>query len=275
MKSVLVLIPARGGSKGIPYKNIKPLNGKPLINYTLDLVKGIIPDEDVCVSTDDEKIIQVVEEYGIKVPFIRPDELASDTATSSDVILHAIKFYQDKGKIYDYTLLLQPTSPLRTKALLLECLDKIGEEDFEMIVSVKLTDANPYYVLAEEDENGILRKSKEAHFTRRQDCPNVWEYNGAFYLINNKTLLEKKDLALLEKKKLVMDAIHSLDIDTPLDWVIAESIRLGAEHLHFGAQEVDETPKFSSVEQPPIITPTYADEDAEAIIEALNSSRGR
>ena len=224
MKSVLVLIPARGGSKGIPYKNIKPLNGKPLINYTLDLVKGIIPDEDVCVSTDDEKIIQVVEEYGIKVPFIRPDELASDTATSSDVILHAIKFYQDKGKIYDYTLLLQPTSPLRTKALLLECLDKIGKEDFEMIVSVKLTDANPYYVLAEEDENGILRKSKEAHFTRRQDCPNVWEYNGAFYLINNKTLLEKKDLALKKKKKLVMDAIHSLDIDTPLDWVIAESI---------------------------------------------------
>ncbi len=224
MKNVLVLIPARGGSKGIPYKNIKLLNDKPLIYYTLDLVKGIIPDEDVCVSTDDEKIIKVVEEYGIKVPFVRPEKLASDTASSLDVILHALKFYQEKGKEYDYTLLLQPTSPLRTKAQLQECLDKIDKEDFEMIVSVKLTDANPYYMLAEEDKNGILRKSKEANFTRRQDCPDVWEYNGAFYLINNQVLLEKKDLALLEKKKLVMDAIHSVDIDTSLDWIIAESI---------------------------------------------------
>lgn len=224
MKNVLVLIPARGGSKGIPYKNIKLLNDKPLIYYTLDLVKGIIPDEDVCVSTDDENIIKVVEEYGIKVPFVRPEKLASDTASSLDVILHALKFYQEKGKEYDYTLLLQPTSPLRTKAQLQECLDKIDKEDFEMIVSVKLTEVNPYYMLAEEDKNGILRKSKEANFTRRQDCPDVWEYNGAFYLINNQVLLEKKDLALLEKKKLVMDAIHSVDIDTSLDWIIAESI---------------------------------------------------
>ena len=224
MKKVLVLIPARGGSKGIPYKNIKLLNGKPLINYTLDLVKGIIPDDDVCVSTDDEKIIKVVEDYGLKVPFVRPDELASDTATSLDVIFHAIKFYQEKGREYDYTLLLQPTSPLRTKEQLLECLDKIGKEEFEMIVSVKLTEVNPYYMLAEEDENGILKKSKESKFTRRQDCPDVWEYNGAFYLINNQALLQKKDTAVLEKKKLVMDTSSSVDIDTPLDWIITESI---------------------------------------------------
>ncbi len=224
MKSVLVIIPARGGSKGIPYKNIKPLNGKPLIYYTLDLVRDIFSNDDICVSTDDEKIIKVVEDYGINVPFVRPSELSSDTATSLDVILHALDFYQKQGKSYDFTLLLQPTSPFRTRGQLAECLRRIGKEDFEMIVSVKLTDANPYYVLAEEDENGLLRKSKEAIFSRRQDCPDVWEYNGAFYLINNAVLRKKNSLALLEKKKFVMDAIHSIDIDTPLDWVIAESI---------------------------------------------------
>lgn len=224
MKSVLVIIPARGGSKGIPYKNIKPLNGKPLIYYTLDLVSGVFDKDDICVSTDDEKIIKAVEDYGINVPFVRPEEYSSDTATSLDVIFHALDFYKKQNKKYDYTLLLQPTSPLRTLDQLKECLSRIGKEDFEMIVSVKLTDANPYYVLAEEDENGILRKSKEATFTRRQDCPDVWEYNGAFYLINNTALSEKRSLALLEKKKFVMDAIHSIDIDTPLDWIIAEAI---------------------------------------------------
>lgn len=225
MKSVLALIPARGGSKGVPYKNIKPLNGKPLIYYTLDLLKGVISDEDICVSTDDHKIIETVEKYGLSVPFVRPETLASDTATSQDVIVHALNYFKEqKGITYDYTLLLQPTSPFRTKEQLKECLGRIGKEDFEMIVSVKLTDANPYYLLVEEDKNGILRKSKEATFTRRQDCPEVWEYNGAFYLINNKIFLEKKNLSLLEKKKMVMDSLHSIDIDTPFDWLVAETI---------------------------------------------------
>lgn len=224
IKDILVLIPARGGSKGIPGKNIKPLNGKPLIYYTLDVVKGIFDEEDICVSTDDPKIIQVVEEYGFSVPFIRPDEISNDTATSLDVILHALQYYQSKGKSYKYTLLLQPTSPLRTRKQLIECLDRIHQEEFEMIVSVKKTDANPYYVLAEEDENGLLQISKKGSFTRRQDCPDVWEYNGAFYLINNEKLIEKNSLAALQKKKFVMDAIHSADIDTPLDWLITETI---------------------------------------------------
>lgn len=224
IKDVLVLIPARGGSKGIPGKNIKPLNGKPLIYYTLDLVNEIFDKKDICISTDDSKIIDVVEKYGISVPFVRPDIYSTDTATSLDVIFHALEYYKNIGISYKYTLLLQPTSPLRTQKQLLECLSYIDQEEFEMIVSVKKTDANPYYVLVEEDHLGFLQKSKESNFTRRQDCPDVWEYNGAFYLINNEKLEEKNNLGLLNKRKFVMESIHSIDIDTPLDWLITETI---------------------------------------------------
>ena len=109
----LFLIPARGGSKGIPHKNIKELNGKPLIHYSIDIARAVADDEDICVSTDDEEIIKCVEQMGLKVPFVRPAELASDTATTSDVICHAINYYKSLGKEYDNVVLLQPTSPLR------------------------------------------------------------------------------------------------------------------------------------------------------------------
>ena len=93
----LIVIPARGGSKGIPRKNIKPFDGKPLINYTIDCARAIAKDEDICVSTDDDEIIQVVENYGLKVPFKRPAELATDTAGTYEVLLHALDFYESKG----------------------------------------------------------------------------------------------------------------------------------------------------------------------------------
>jgi CMP-N,N'-diacetyllegionaminic acid synthase len=222
MSKILVLIPARGGSKGIPGKNIKPLNGKPLIYYTLDIARAFFSDENICVSTDDLEIAHKVEEYGVKVPFIRPDDLATDHATTNDVISHALDFYRKKGIDYDYTLLLQPTSPFRQVRHVADCLSMAAELPFEMIVSVKETDANPYYVLFEEDGNGILQKSKEATFTRRQDCPAVWQVNGAIYLINNHVLTEKKDLGALKKSKLVMESRYSIDLDTMEDWMMAE-----------------------------------------------------
>jgi len=113
MMNILYLIPARGGSKGIPHKNIKSLAGKPLIYYSIDVARELTTDDNICVSTDDNEIIKVVENYGLKVPFKRPDELATDNATTNDVILHAINFYESIGKQYDIIVLLQPTSPLR------------------------------------------------------------------------------------------------------------------------------------------------------------------
>ena len=219
----LVLITARGGSKGIPNKNIKPLNGRPLLHYSIDVALQIFNKEDICVSTDSEAIKIVAEQKGLSVPFIRPAELAADTSGSNEVILHAIAFYEQAGKHYDALLLLQPTSPFRKKNHIEAALGMYNA-DTEMITGVTETEANPYNILYEEDTAGLLQKSKTGNFTRRQDCPTVWQMNGAIYLINIKALKEKGSIGLLQKQKLVMDKISSLDIDTELDWMFAEFV---------------------------------------------------
>ena len=219
----LIVIPARGGSKGVPRKNIKVLGDKPLIQYTIDAAKGVFDDEFICVSTDDFEIKSVVEQLGLKVPFLRPNELASDTAGTYEVLLHAISYYESKGYFPDTLILLQPTSPFRTSAHIKEAL-KLYHESIDMVVSVKETKANPYYILFEEDRNGYLKKTKEANFTRRQDCPKVWEYNGAIYIINVKALKERVISQFTKVCKFEMDETSSHDIDTLLDWKIAEII---------------------------------------------------
>lgn len=217
---ILYLIPARGGSKGLPGKNIRPLNGKPLIYYTIDAAREADEDADICISTDDKQIAKVVEDYGLNIPFLRPAELATDFATSEQVLRHALEYYERQEIVYDYVVLLQPTSPLRKSQHIKEALSLI-RSDTEMIVSVKETDANPYYILLEEDRTGLLHKSKIGSFSRRQDCPIVYELNGAIYIINVKEL-KKKGLAQLQKKKYVMDKLSSIDIDDIIDFKLAE-----------------------------------------------------
>lgn len=221
----LVIIPARGGSKGIPGKNTKPLNGKPLILYSIEIAQEFFKNEDICVSTDSSEIISVVEDSGLRIPFIRPAQLATDSAGTYEVLLHAIEHYEKVGKQYDYLILLQPTSPLRTKANLKEALKLFNDEPgLDMVVSVKETASNPYYVLFEEDDSGFLKKSKSGDFVRRQDCPKVWEYNGALYIINIDSL-KKKSISEFDKiKKYVMSEECSVDLDTPFDWLIAEEL---------------------------------------------------
>lgn len=219
----LVVIPARGGSKGVPRKNIKVLGDKPLIQYTIDAAKGVFKDDFICVSTDDIEIKSVVENLGLKVPFLRPNELAADTSGTYEVLLHAISHYESESYFPDTLILLQPTSPFRTSAHIKEAL-KLYHESIDMVVSVKETKANPYYILFEEDSNGYLKKTKEANFTRRQDCPKVWEYNGAIYIINVNALKAFAINQFTKVCKFEMDELSSHDIDTLLDWRIAEII---------------------------------------------------
>ncbi len=223
MKS-LVIIPARGGSKGIPYKNIKPLNGKPLIEYAIDVARQITSDEYICVSTDDSEIIRVVENYGLKVPFVRPDYLATDTAGTYEVLLHALSFYEQQGCHFDNILLLQTTSPFRQAQHVKEALS-LYNENVDMVVSVKEVVANPYYNCFEEDADGYLYVSKgDGNLVRRQDAPKVWEYNGAIYVINPSSL-KRTSLGNFKKKiKYVMDDLHSIDLDTIFDWTLAELV---------------------------------------------------
>ncbi|WP_254423485.1 cytidylyltransferase domain-containing protein [Algoriphagus sp. A40] len=217
----MVVIPARGGSKGLPRKNIKDLGEKPLIQYTIEAAREVFNDDVICVSTDDKKIKEVVESLGLKVPFLRPPELASDTSGTYEVLLHAIDFYQNRGYIPDTLILLQPTSPFRTGIHIKEAL-ALFDNSLEMVVSVKETKSNPYYVLKEEDSNGWLVNSKESNFNRRQDCPKVWEVNGAIYLINIEALKSKKINELSKVKKYVMSEESSLDIDDLVDFELAE-----------------------------------------------------
>lgn len=220
--NILVVIPARGGSKGIPGKNIKMLGGKPLIGYAIDAARSITVDAHICISTDDDRIIQTVENYGLHIPFKRPAELATDTAGTYEVLLHALSHYESKGEKFDALVLLQATSPFRTGNHIKEAL-KLYSKEIDMVVSVKETDSNPYYICFEDDSNGMLHISKgDGHYTRRQDCPSVYEYNGAIYIINPDSLKQMPLNKFTKRVKYVMDREHSIDLDTMMDWQIAE-----------------------------------------------------
>lgn len=220
----LVVIPARGGSKGIPHKNIKLLNGKPLICYSIDVARQFTTDDNICVTTDDDEIIRVVEECGLKVPFKRPDYLATDTCGSNEVILHAYQFYADKGVRYDVILLLQPTSPFRKVEFLKEAV-ALYDDSIDMVTSVKLSSCNPYYDGFEEDVDGLLKISKgDGTIERRQDAPSVWQQNGSIYVINPKSLMEKGMAHFTRIRKYAMSELYSVDIDNPFDWKVAELV---------------------------------------------------
>ena len=219
----LVVIPARAGSKGLPGKNWKSLHGKPLIQYTLEVALACFAPNEICVTTDAPEVVEIAEKLGLNVPFVRPEELASDMAGSREVLLHALDFWSSNFYQPDVLVLLQPTSPFRTREQIQAGL-ALYSDSIDMVVGVKETKANPYYILREEDEKGFLKPSKVGTFTRRQDCPKVYEINGAFYAINP-SRLKGKNLSDFDRVvKLEMDEFSSHDIDDRMDWVIAEAM---------------------------------------------------
>lgn len=219
----LVIIPARGGSKGIPFKNIKPLAGVPLIHYSINVARTFTDDANICISTDSDKIIDCAQEIGLKVPFTRPDSLATDTAGTYEVLLHALDFYEQKGIQYDSVLLMQPTSPFR-KAHHLQEIKALYDNSLDMVVSVGMSPYSPYFNIFEEDQEGYLQKSKSGPFKRRQDAPSSYFYNGSLYMINAASLRRQPLHEFKKVKKYVMDELHSQDIDSPLDWALCETI---------------------------------------------------
>jgi N-acylneuraminate cytidylyltransferase len=215
----LFLITARGGSKGIPKKNTKLFNGKPLIQYSIELALKFANPKDICISTDDLEIISLAEKLGVNVPFVRPDELATDTASSYDVVLHALKYYEEHNVYYDQLVLLQPTSPLRTAQQLSDCLSLMNSS-LDMLVSVKEVE-DPSYLILHENTDGYLTKKYPSAITRRQDAEKVYVYNGAIYIYNCNSLKKHSPIHFTKVKKYVMDAYTSIDIDHPLDWELA------------------------------------------------------
>lgn len=220
LKEVLVVIPARKGSKGIPGKNKKLLNGKPLIAYTIEAALGVFKKEQICISTDDEDIVQLAESYGISVPFLRPAELSTDTAGSQDVLIHAYEFYREKGFDAAVVCLLQATSPFRTTKHISEATNAYST-DCDMLVSVVESKANPYFNLMEESAEGFLEKSKVGNFKTRQEAPKVYELNGAIYFINTTSLTKQPISSFTKVLKYVMPSAASVDLDLPEDWEYA------------------------------------------------------
>jgi CMP-N,N'-diacetyllegionaminic acid synthase len=220
--SILFLIPARAGSKGLPGKNTKMLGNKPLVAYSIDFaLSNLKSGDELCVSTNDSEVIEMANSLGVNVPFTRPENLATDRASSYDVIMHALEFYEKKGRFFDWLLLLQPTSPFRERIDLIELLDAVDDE-VEMVVTVKTVKENPYFSLFEENKEGFLVKSKQGDFHRRQDCPEVFAFNGSMYLMKVSALKINPINELKKIKKVVMPDSRSVDIDTMQDWILAE-----------------------------------------------------
>lgn len=221
----LVVIPARSGSKGIPDKNIKILGGKPLIAWTIESAVAVVPPERVIFSSDSERYAEVARKCGLAVDYIRPTELATDTAGSREVILDAMRHADSKGLDYDSVVLLQPTSPFRDASDILRAME-LYTPDIDMVVTVTEAASNPYYNCFETDlETGMLRISKgDGLYTRRQDAPPVYEFNGAVYVINPESIRRMPLGAFPKRVPSVMPRERSLDLDTETDWAVAEML---------------------------------------------------
>ncbi len=220
----LFIIPARGGSKGIPHKNIKLLAGRPLIDYTIEVARQLADDDRVILSTDDPAIADVARRCGLPVDYMRPAEFATDICGSREVMLDAMEWADSKGIKYDKVCLLQPTSPMRTADDVMACIERYTP-DLDMVVSTVEASSNPYYNCFEVNADGFLDISKgNGGYVRRQDAPPAWEYSGAVYVINPSSLRRMPMGDFKRRVGVAMDREKALDLDTPLDWAVAETI---------------------------------------------------
>lgn len=221
---VLALITARGGSKGLPGKNIRTLAGKPMIAWSIEAARASGVVDRVVVSTDDAEIARVARDWGAEVPFLRPAELAGDNAAHVPVVLHALDWLAGHdGYRPELVLLLQPTSPLRTAVDIRDAVSLYRKNRPQAVVGVCEPSHHPWLIKT-EDEEGWLKDFvvKPAGYLPRQKLPNVYAVNGALYLISVEALRELETFTPPHTLPLVMPAERSVDIDTEHDLRLAE-----------------------------------------------------
>jgi CMP-N,N'-diacetyllegionaminic acid synthase len=214
---ILALITARGGSKRLPGKNIRILGGKPLINWTIDVVKGLPSICCVLVSTDNSEIASICKKAGANVPWLRPPELATDEASSADVALHALDWYESENGNVDGLILLQPTSPFRSRETL-EAGIKLFVEKKRSVIAVSEVKAHPSRCFS--ISSGNIRM-----FCESEACQRAYAANGSLYIISPSALRQTKSFLEETSIPLIIDSPReSIDIDTDLDWFFAESL---------------------------------------------------
>lgn len=224
---ILSLIPARGGSRRVPGKNIRSLGGTPLIAWSIDVAKTIPHICDILVSTDSTDIAKVARDAGALVPWLRPTDLATDTTPSVDVCLHALDWYESEYGKVDGLLLLQPTSPFRSRETVLRGIGLFKAHDRRLVLGVSPAKSHPMWCFRIEGAAlhpfiaGVDLK------LRSQDLPSAYVVNGAFYLISPEDLRRLRSFHSDDMLPLVIeDPEEAIDIDTPWDWRLAEALCL-------------------------------------------------
>ena len=212
--SLLGIIPARGGSKGIPRKNIRPLAGRPLLHWTIDAARKSGCVDRLIVSTEDEEIAAVAKERGAEVPFLRPPELAADDTPGIDPVLHALEQLPE----YEWVLLLQPTSPLRSAEDIAGILDFCHEHGSPSAVSVSEVTKPPHWMFYRDERSRLTPVLLGDRPTRRQDLPPAYALNGALYLARADWLQKTRDFVNSETVGYPMSSERSYDLDTEEDW---------------------------------------------------------
>lgn len=211
-KKILAIVPARGGSKGIPQKNIYEIEGKPLIQYTLDEIKKSDLIDTCIVSTDCPKILEVCIDLKVDVPHLRPRNLATDNAKTIDVIVHELKLLESKNQIYDYVILLQPTQPLRSSIDIDNSIKLAIDKDYDSLVGVSYVKDHPLLIRKIGEEGKLENLLKVSSTVRRQEFSNYYKINGAIYV--NKVTSLSSDTSLNDNEyPYIMDKYYDLDID--------------------------------------------------------------
>jgi len=221
----VVLICARGGSKGLPGKNIKPLNGVPLIGWSINIAKQINRASRIIVSTDSEEISKVALEYGAEVPFIRPKELAQDSTPEWLVWRHAIDYIENNfSEIFDAILVLPTTAPLRSREDINACIDLFEGKTVDSVITVSEARRNPYFNMTvnNNDEYASLAISPESTITRRQDVPEVFDMTTVAYVVSTNFVKNNDGIFEGKVKSVTIPRERAIDIDDLMDFKIAE-----------------------------------------------------
>lgn len=222
-KNILAIIPARGGSKGVPRKNIKILNGKPLIAYTIEEAKKSKYIDRIIISTDDEEIANVSKKFNAEIPFLRPKEFAEDNSPTVDSIIHTLNWLKENENYQpDYICVLQCTSPLRTSDDIDGTIEKLESTDMDGAVSICEAEVNPYWtnVFDGDKLNYFIEEGKK--ILRRQDLPEVYRMNGAVIVVKTEIVINYNTLEPNKITGYVMDSKKSIDIDNMEDFLMAE-----------------------------------------------------
>lgn len=221
-KRIVAVIPARGGSKGVPGKNIKLLNEKPLIAYSIEAAKGSRYIDRLIVSTDDSEIKSIAVKYGAEVPFLRPKELSEDTTPTLPVLQHVVNYLEKEGDTVDVVITLQPTSPFRRSNHIDEALEKLLQSPNESVVSLSEVDYHPYWMKKVSNDTIYSYIESEKEYLRRQDLPKVYKMNGAIFITPRNVLMEERLIVSKNAKPYLMCFEDSIDIDTIWDFKLAQ-----------------------------------------------------